>query len=282
MAEMAMHLVDHVIPEVPVRQWVLSLPFALRYVVAYDSALCSVVLGTFVRTVFGWLRQTAVRDLSLRDEAELHCGAVTAIQRAGGSANLNLHYHSAVLDGVFLAASPEAAPRFVALRAPTRAEVRQVGWSVCQQVTKLLQQRGIYFDAPPDEDRLAQQEPLLAACAAGSLQNRQVLGPQAGQRVLALGVTDRTQHAGGAGRAQGDEGGASSKPAHGFDVHAGVRLAAHERKQLERLLRYMFRPALSHNRLACCRTGGSSCACSGHGATAPPTWSSHPSTFWHG
>jgi len=31
MADTAAHLIDRVLPEVPVRQWVLSLPFALRY-----------------------------------------------------------------------------------------------------------------------------------------------------------------------------------------------------------------------------------------------------------
>src|SRR2546428_10049358 len=33
--------VDHVFPIVPVRQWVLSIPFALRYRLAYDSGLLS-------------------------------------------------------------------------------------------------------------------------------------------------------------------------------------------------------------------------------------------------
>ena len=31
MADTAAHLVDRVLPQVPIRQWVLSLPFALRY-----------------------------------------------------------------------------------------------------------------------------------------------------------------------------------------------------------------------------------------------------------
>jgi len=31
MADTAAHLVDRVLPRVPVRQWVLSLPFGLRY-----------------------------------------------------------------------------------------------------------------------------------------------------------------------------------------------------------------------------------------------------------
>ena len=47
MAETAAHLVDHVFPIVPVRQWVLSIPFVLRYRLAYDSGLLSDVLSHF-------------------------------------------------------------------------------------------------------------------------------------------------------------------------------------------------------------------------------------------
>jgi hypothetical protein len=62
MADTAAHLVDRVLPEVPVRQWVLSLPVALRYRLAYDSGLTSAVLGVFVRTVFASLRRRARRQ----------------------------------------------------------------------------------------------------------------------------------------------------------------------------------------------------------------------------
>src|SRR5213596_807259 len=44
MADTAAHLVDRVLPKVPVRQWVLSLPFALRYRLAYDARLVRDVL----------------------------------------------------------------------------------------------------------------------------------------------------------------------------------------------------------------------------------------------
>ena len=37
MADTAAHLVDRVFPHVPARQWVLSVPFALRYRLAYDA-----------------------------------------------------------------------------------------------------------------------------------------------------------------------------------------------------------------------------------------------------
>ena len=39
MTERAAHLIDHVLPRVPVRQWVLSLPFELRYRLAWDHEL---------------------------------------------------------------------------------------------------------------------------------------------------------------------------------------------------------------------------------------------------
>ena len=52
MADTAAHLVDRVFPEVPVRQWVLSLPYWLRYRLAYDARLVRDVLQVFVRAVF--------------------------------------------------------------------------------------------------------------------------------------------------------------------------------------------------------------------------------------
>ena len=39
MADTAAHLVDYVFPEVPVRQWVLTVPVALRYRMAFDAGL---------------------------------------------------------------------------------------------------------------------------------------------------------------------------------------------------------------------------------------------------
>ena len=44
MAQTAAHLVDHVIPHVPVRQWVLSLPIPLRLLLAARPLLVTPVL----------------------------------------------------------------------------------------------------------------------------------------------------------------------------------------------------------------------------------------------
>ena len=60
------------------RQWVLSLPFALRYKLPYDARLTSEVLNLFLRTVFTSLRRRA-RNLWGVQRAQ--CGAVTFVQR---------------------------------------------------------------------------------------------------------------------------------------------------------------------------------------------------------
>ena len=78
MADTAAHLVDRVFPRVPVRQWVLSLPYALRYRLAYDASLVTEVLAIFTRTVFGSLIRRA-REFGAVQKAQ--CGAVSFIQR---------------------------------------------------------------------------------------------------------------------------------------------------------------------------------------------------------
>ena len=88
MMDRAAHLVDRVFPPVPVRQWVLSVPFGLRYLLAYDKALVRDVLQIFARAVFGSLRGGARDERGIRDA---QCGAVTFVQRFGGSVNLHLH-----------------------------------------------------------------------------------------------------------------------------------------------------------------------------------------------
>jgi hypothetical protein len=81
------HLADRVLPEVPIRQWVLSLPFALRYRLAYDSGLARDVLQIFIRTAFSSLRRRAKKQFGIR---KARCGGVTFVQRFGGALKLML------------------------------------------------------------------------------------------------------------------------------------------------------------------------------------------------
>jgi hypothetical protein len=97
MANTAAHLVDRVLPAVPVRQWVLSLPFELRALAAFRADVLSALGRLFVEAVFGRYHAQA-RGGGL---GSLRCGAVTFVQRFGSSLNLHVHFHVVVLDGVF-------------------------------------------------------------------------------------------------------------------------------------------------------------------------------------
>ena len=83
MTERTAHLVDHVFPDVPVRQWVLTLPSRVRYALAWDHALCRAVVAVFVRAVLGWYRRQARRTGVLNGRG----GAVVIVQRFGSALN---------------------------------------------------------------------------------------------------------------------------------------------------------------------------------------------------
>lgn len=125
MAETAALLADEVLPERPLRQWVLSLPFALR------------VLRTVCRAISGFLLQEAGLT-----RATGHPGAVTLIQRFGSALNLNIHFHMIFLDGVNLAVE-DAAPVFRHVPAPTAAELQELVQQIAARIGKVLEQRGL-------------------------------------------------------------------------------------------------------------------------------------------
>ena len=53
MAERSTHLIDQLFPDVPVRQWVLSLPHRLRYLLAWDHELGRAVTGVAMGSAVG-------------------------------------------------------------------------------------------------------------------------------------------------------------------------------------------------------------------------------------
>jgi Transposase zinc-binding domain len=61
MRELAAHLVDRVLPHVPSRQWVFTVPVPMRYRLAFDAPLTRAVLRVFLRAVFSWQRGRAAR-----------------------------------------------------------------------------------------------------------------------------------------------------------------------------------------------------------------------------
>ena len=140
MAQTAAHLVDHVIPHVPVRQWVLCLPIPLRLLLAAQPKLVTPVLQVVHRVITRFLLKQAGAKA---DEAD--SGAVTLVQRFGLAANLNIHLHCLVLDGVYRRGT-EGAPEFVEVAAPTDEALQSVLHKIITRTMKLLTRRGVLVE----------------------------------------------------------------------------------------------------------------------------------------
>ena len=147
MTDRAAHLVDHVFPDVPIRQFVLTLPPRLRYLLAWDHTLCRAVVAVSLRAVLGWLRRQAKN----RGVVDGRGGAVAVVQRFGAALNLNVHIHALVLDGVF---APDGGGG-VSFRAHDRHddEVGPLLVTIERRTEALLHRRGVPdgrdgFDAP--------------------------------------------------------------------------------------------------------------------------------------
>jgi len=237
MAERAAHLVDHVFPDVPVRQWVLSLPYRLRYLLAWDHDRCRALVAVYVRAVLGFLRRRARCD----GVTDGRSGAVAIIQRFGGALNLNVHVHVLVIDGVFVKDGDVL--RFHPGRRLTRDDVADVVAVVARRIAPLLQRRGLA--ATPEEsgaaDAWSGEAPALAGIAAAAVQGFVPLGPRAGARVKRCGESPEDVEPLTPGPCHAQLG--------GFDLHAGIVMRAGQRDRLERLCRYALRPPIAEDRL---------------------------------
>jgi len=135
MAAGAAHIVDRVLPDAPVRQWVLSAPWELRLLLAAQAPVLSAVLRIFLRVVLRWYRDRA-REAGL---GRAETGAISVLQRFGGSLNLHCHIHAVLVDGVYCR-DEHGQARFHFVRAPTRADIAQVARESSERIQKMLRQ----------------------------------------------------------------------------------------------------------------------------------------------
>ena len=210
----SLHLTDRVVPRVPVRQWVLSLPRWARFLLARDPRLITRALRLALNEIFKLHRRRA-RKTGARNSRP---GAITFVQRFGSALNLNVHFHMVVPDGAFVREG--SAVRFVPLSRPTADELGKVLDRTARRVTALLRpirDAGRDDASPPD--------PLAESQA---------------ESIGSLGLRKHST--------------APSKPhtayTKGFSMHAGVHLHANDRQGLAQLCGYGARPPLSQARLS--------------------------------
>jgi Putative transposase len=248
MAQTAAHLVERVIPWVPTRQWVVSVPIPLRYWMAASQDLTANIHTILRTTIAQYYVNQAVTHGSERQKVQP--GSVTFIQRFGGAINLHLHFHVVFLEGVYLDRTDQSLkPRFVKAEPPSDADVAHVVQNISRRVIRTLRRLG-YLEAGIDVpvatgyDPLLDNEPELARTMAASVKQRIAFGERAGQNVRRIGS------------GFGSEGerpaltGPRCASVNGFSLHANTAIPAHRRDQLERLIRYTARGAVSLERLA--------------------------------
>src|SRR5262249_27026734 len=190
-AQTAAHLVTRVIPWVPTRQWVVSVPVPLRYWMAAPQELTAQV-HTIIRTTIGqYYVNQAVQDGRARKQ--VHPGSVTFIQRFGSALNLNVHYHLLFLEGVYLDRTDQGCkPRFLQGEAPTDTDIATVVQKISHRIIRKLCQLG-YLEAGGDtavatgHDPLVEDAPALAHTLSASVQQRIAFGERAGQTVRRIG-----------------------------------------------------------------------------------------------
>ena len=154
------------------------------------------------------------------------------------------------LEGIFLERADQGCtPRFLPGEPPTDTDIVVVVQKISRRVICLLRRRG-YLDAglePPvatGYDPLRDTAPELARTMAASVQQCIAFGEQAGHKVRRIGAGFGSE--GEAPKLTGPR----CASVHGFSVHANTQIPAHRRDQLERLIRFTTRGAVSLERLA--------------------------------
>ena len=247
MAESAALLVDEILPHQPMRQWVLSVPFPLRFLFASQPAVMGKVLGIVYRTIATHLIRKAGYN-----KATAQTGAVTLIQCFGSALNAHIHFHMIFLDGVYINNAHRSGVRFRWVKAPTSDELTRLTHTIAQRVARYLERQGL-LERDAENSYLtaqgvdAEHDSPMNHLLGSSITYRIAMGSQQGRKVFTLQTLPDC-------RPDNPLVDSVGKVA-GFSLHAGVATRAHERDKLERLCRYITRPAVSTKRLSLTRNG---------------------------
>ena len=131
----------------------VSFPIPLRHLLAAQPQLLSPVLQVIHRAL-----ATFVIHQAGLTRAQAQTGAVTLIQRFGSAANLNIHLHGLLLDGVYRLT--DGTPIFHPIAAPTTEQLQTVLTRIITRLLKMLTRKGaltgedteLPYLADPDAD----------------------------------------------------------------------------------------------------------------------------------
>ncbi len=160
---------------------------------------------------------------------------------------LNVHFHMLFLDGVYTE-NKYGKTRFQRTHAPDQQELTGLVHTISHRVAGYLEREGVLERDEENrylnlEDR--DEDPMQQVLGC-SVSYRIAVGPQQGRKVFTLQTLPSWEE---------DDRFAQVAKESGFSLHAGVAAQAWERSKLERLCRYITRPAVSEKRLSVTSSG---------------------------
>jgi len=241
MSEEAAYLVDMVLPEAGYRQWTVTFPFSVRFLMARDHRLITAIFGIVLRLIFAWQRRQARRA----GHRDVRPAAVGLIQRFGGALNCNVHGHLLIPDGVFVRGEGEdqgedqdeaqdqgerETLRLVPLGPPETADLERLVVRLARRTVRLLEQRFGALEVGAEGDTLE-----------GAIGEAMSQTPESPRHALTAEDAEETTEPRTSRRCASVD---------GFSIHANTAVAAGNRVGLEKLLRYGMRPPFSQDRLS--------------------------------
>lgn len=233
-------LMEELLPHVPIRQYVLSFPFPVRFLLAARPAVLSGVLSIVNRAISALVKNKARITHPNLGEQELHTGAVSFIQRWGSSLNLNCHYHILIPEGVWtLGQEAKAKATFHPIDAPTNEEISKLCAQIAIRVMRYLKRKEFLGEEHIEDS----EEPTpLSNIQSASIKSLIALGERMGLMVRKLGAVPNVDFS-------MELKGPRCASLHGFSLHAGTFCQAIERHKLRKLISYVSRPPLAHARI---------------------------------
>ena len=221
MAELSQHLFDHVIPDVPLRQFVLTLPPPLRFLVARDKRLLCAVRTIALRAIKCFVCRKARDAYPSKDFLP---AGFCVVQRSGSALNLAPHLHAVLFDGAYRK-DDAGHLHFVAAPAVSPAERLKLVTAIATRIERLLKRRHILDGDTFRDDATDSSDPLL----------------QLSLEAMKVAASRKTNE-------QPDTR-SNSSTVHGFNLHCETRISVNDAAARMRLFRYVLRPAIAKDRL---------------------------------
>lgn len=232
MAATAANLIECVLPPSPLRQWVLTVPFAWRARLAYDGELFGAVTRICTSSILSFYAARMKKE----GVTDGQSGAVVVVQRTSSDLKLQPHLHLVVLDGAYRELDASTVG-FTALPHLSTREVGEVLETICRRVVKLLRRRGLLADGALDPGGETQETVGSLAASAVSGQSPPA-GPEWRRKCLPPLVSAPL---------------AFDKPLcaslDGFTLHAATHAGALDTVGREALCKYVLQPAVAQQRI---------------------------------